>query len=82
MSMRASRKWYIAVEGLRGFHLSYCRPSRTNYMTFYSPNQIKYLQHFYSILVDVRVLSLQYLAHGPTLQKQSGFSTMASHSLS
>ena len=55
--MRASRKWYVFVEGFRGFHLSYCRPSRTNYMTFYLQNQIKYLQCFYSILVDVRVRS-------------------------
>ena len=53
--MRASRKWHIAVGGLCVFHLSYCRPSRTNYMTFHSQNQIKYLQH-HSILVDVRVL--------------------------
>ena len=30
---------------------------RTNYTTLYSRNQIKYLQCFYSILVDVRVLT-------------------------
>ena len=36
--------------------MSYCRPFRTNYTTFYSQNQIKHLQHFYSILIDVRVL--------------------------
>ena len=51
------------VKGLRGFHLSYCRPFRTNYTTFYSQNQIKYLQCFYSVFVDrdVRVLSMNWI---------------------
>ena len=58
--MCESRKLYIIVEGARGFHLSYWGHHRTNYGPFYSQNQIKYLQDFYRILVDVRVLSFVF----------------------
>ena len=51
--MCESCKYYNIVEGSRGFHLSYWEHPRTNYTTFYSQNQIKCLQYFYSILVDV-----------------------------
>ena len=55
--MRESRKWFLIVKGLCGFHLSYCRPFRTNHMAFYSQTKIEYLQHFDSTLVDARVLN-------------------------
>ena len=55
--MCESRKLYIIVEGARGFHLGYWEHRRTNYRLFCSQNQIKYLQDFYRILVDVRVLT-------------------------
>ena len=37
--------------------MSYWGHPRTNYTPFYSQNQIQYLQGFYRVLVDVRVLS-------------------------
>ena len=42
-------------------------------MTFYSQNQIKYLQGFYRVLVDVRVLrgDTQWLKFGGTNDQAS-----------
>ena len=54
--MCRSRKLYIIVEGGHGGHSSYWEHHRTNYRPFCSQNQIKYLQEFYRILVEVRVL--------------------------
>ena len=54
--MFESRRLYIIVEGSRGFHLSYWEHHRTNYRPFCSQTKIKFLQEFYKILLDVRVL--------------------------
>ena len=54
--MCESRRLCITVEGERGLHLSYWEHHRTNYRPFCSQTQIKYLQDFHRILVDVKVL--------------------------